>query len=163
MDKTGAIVIPGDRRNDHDFSEGKACITESGKIGGKKGFINKAGQSFVQPQFLDCRDFHGGLAAVQLKRYPLSYSFLRHVFGEDPYSEKHAEVWGFIDETGKIAIQPKYFWVGDLSEGLAPVWADGKIGYIDGSGNFAIKPTFDVGDYTAMNTPDDWSNAYYTL
>ncbi|MCW1331420.1 WG repeat-containing protein [Campylobacter jejuni] len=33
--------------------------------------------------------------------------------------------------------------VWDFSEGLAKVWLNGKIGFIDKSGEFAIKPEFD--------------------
>jgi len=50
---------------------------------------------------------------------------------------------GFIDSTGKIVIEPKFWATGDFSEGLAYARINGTYGYIDKSGNFVIQPRFD--------------------
>jgi WG repeat protein len=56
--------------------------------------------------------------------------------------------WGFIDETGKYVIEPKFVMVKPFSEGLAAVVfkenesAYSTVGYIDQSGRIAIAPQF---------------------
>lgn len=58
--------------------------------------------------------------------------------------------YGFIDKTGKIAIEPQFVRAEDFSEGLAVVSVKNKYdkyecekyGYIDKTGKFVIKPEF---------------------
>ena len=47
-----------------DFSEGLAAV----KIGGKVGFINKAGEIVINPQFDNAGSFSEGLARVSGRR-----------------------------------------------------------------------------------------------
>ena len=47
---------------------------------------------------------------------------------------------GFINNTGKIAIEPQFDWVGKFSEGLAAVMIEEKIGYINRIGKLVIEP-----------------------
>jgi len=89
------------------------------------------------------------------------------------YKIKINNKWGFIDSTGNVKIKPQYNYAGDFSEGLAPVSIGGvetidtinkidgrligdywnivtimkgeKWGYIDTSGEFVIKPSYDLG------------------
>jgi hypothetical protein len=49
---------------------------------------------------------------------------------------------GYIDNTGKIVIQPKFDSGYDFSEGLAPVLFGDSWGYIDETGKFVIQPRF---------------------
>ncbi|MGB0524171.1 MAG: WG repeat-containing protein [Flammeovirgaceae bacterium] len=51
--------------------------------------------------------------------------------------------WGFIDETGKKVIPPKFHSIGQFVEGLAPARLDGVYGFIDAEGDWAIDPMFD--------------------
>ncbi len=51
--------------------------------------------------------------------------------------------WGYIDRTGKVAIEPKFDEVWFFCEGLAPVQASGKWGYIDRTGKIVVEPRFD--------------------
>jgi hypothetical protein len=51
-----------------------------------------------------------------------------------PPSFHHQEKWGFIDQTGKIVIFPKFDALYDFEKGLAPVQRAG-VGYIDHSGS----------------------------
>lgn len=53
--------------------------------------------------------------------------------------------WGYIDRTGKIAIQPQFEAAQPFSEGLAAV-KSGKWGYINTKGEFVINPQFDGAD-----------------
>ena len=53
---------------------------------------------------------------------------------------------GFIDRSGKFAIQPAFdlnWMVYVFSDGLAPVVVGGKLGFIDRSGKMIIAPQFD--------------------
>ncbi len=57
--------------------------------------------------------------------------------------------WGYIDKSGKIAIQPKYEDAEFFSEGLARVKVYGKWGFIDETGNMAIQRQYEnVGDFS---------------
>jgi hypothetical protein len=51
--------------------------------------------------------------------------------------------WGYIDESGKYAIQPQFEFAQPFSEGLALVRVGGKWGYINEKGLFVITPQFD--------------------
>ena len=55
--------------------------------------------------------------------------------------------YGFIDESGKIVIEPQFQGVYDFSDGLAKVYKSGEFdtAYIDETGKFAIEPKFDIG------------------
>ena len=50
---------------------------------------------------------------------------------------------GYIDNTGQMAIEPQFDWVGKFSEGLAAVMIEERIGYIDRNGELVIEPQFD--------------------
>jgi hypothetical protein len=50
--------------------------------------------------------------------------------------------WGFIDATGKLAIEPAFEEAAYFSEGLAAVRLNGKYGYIDKTGKTVIEPQF---------------------
>lgn len=71
-------------------------------------------------------------------------------------SEKHLfpvkqnNKWGYIDNTGKIIIEPQFQFADKFSEGLALVdIGNRKMGYIDHSGQFVINPQFgDAGKFS---------------
>jgi hypothetical protein len=50
---------------------------------------------------------------------------------------------GFINQHGKVVIQPIFSSVGEFSEGLCPARTGGLYGYINTSGKFMIEPRFD--------------------
>jgi putative cell wall-binding protein len=45
---------------------------------------------------------------------------------------------GFVNTSGKVVIPAQYQWVGDFSEGLAPVYINKAYGYIDKTGKVVI-------------------------
>ncbi|MFK7946591.1 MAG: WG repeat-containing protein [Saprospiraceae bacterium] len=60
-------------------------------------------------------------------------------------------LFGFINKSGEVIIEPKYAWVADFSEGLAVVkmpYEDKEFGdmygYIDSTGQMIISPVFDA-------------------
>lgn len=89
------------------------------------GFINRAGEFLVAPQYLDAGDFSEGLANIRI-------------------DDSGGPRWGFIDRTGKAVIAPRFTAVLPFSEGLAAVrvgMAD-RWGFIDRAGDFAIPAKF---------------------
>lgn len=61
-------------------------------------------------------------------------------------NSKDERLQGFIDKTGNMVIEPRFFLGGDFSEGLANV-SEGDMdnalwGYIDKTGAWVIKPQF---------------------
>ena len=132
INREGRIVIPAKFYEASDFSEGLSVVRVSEKH--KFGYINQKGELAIPSQFDWARDFHGGLAAVKLSK----------------------DKYGFIDKTGKVALSEREWRdVGDFSEGLAAVKAEGtdnsvyvgskteNYGYIDRTGKFVIAPLFD--------------------
>ncbi len=53
---------------------------------------------------------------------------------------------GYIDQTGKVIVQPVFLNGGEFSNGLAAVRANGKYGYIDIHGKFVIPVQYDFAD-----------------
>ncbi len=130
------IYAEGNTENIYSFSEGIGCIYKYGKYG----FIDTTGRIIASPVYDEAKPFLNGFAAV-----------------------RHGKYWGFIDRTGKETIPLRYTAAGSFTaEGLACVAASPQkttnvevevgmeyeseeaqyYGYIDKSGNWAIKPKF---------------------
>lgn len=135
-----------------EFVDGLAVSTGDN---GRQGYIDRAGNFAIAPQYIFARNFSEGLAAVAVSGQgdPIWGYIDRD--GEwviepglglgNPFSEGLAPVfkdgkYGFMDSTGTIAIQPQFNWVDNFSEGLAAVRVNGQYGYIDREGNWAIEP-----------------------
>ena len=137
VDKTGAMVIKVQFAGVSDFSEGLAAADYSNSD--LHGFIDKTGKWVIQlPPNLQLyggqgdNGFSEGLAIVQ------------EVVPEDAEHPVHA---GYINQTGKVVIEPQFAHVHSFSEGLAAaeVSQNGalKWGYIDKTGAWVIQPQFD--------------------
>src|SRR6185369_6934339 len=87
----------------------------------KWGYIDKAGNVVIQPQFERARIFSEGLASVSVD----------------------GNRYGYIDKSGTFVINPQYDEARSFSEGLAVVISDGKVGYIDTKGKVVITPQFE--------------------
>jgi hypothetical protein len=96
-------------------------------IGGKYGYVDKAGLVVIEPRFDDVMHFSEGLAAVRVG---------------DPDDGK----WGYIDTSGRFVIEPRFAGASFFSEGLAAVtvddFFDGKQGYVNRQGEMVIAPQF---------------------
>ena len=96
----------------------------SGRIeGGLWGYVDRAGNFVVNPQYVEVRPFSGGFAGVRV-----------------------GSKWGFVNRLGELVIPPRFPYTGDFSEGVAVVQAigtdSGKYGCIDTTGEFVIPPHF---------------------
>ena len=127
------------------------------KIGGKYGYINKAGEIVINPQFDDAWSFSEGLARVEIgDKYGYinkagEYVIKPQFDGAGSFSEGLA--WmriggkegkeGFINKAGEIVINPQFDDAWSFSEGLARVEIGDKRGYINKAGEYVIKPQFD--------------------
>ncbi|MFN8490003.1 MAG: WG repeat-containing protein [Caldilineaceae bacterium] len=155
----GELVIPAQFALAGEFSEGMAPVSYNGKT---TGFINQLGELVITPQFSYAGPFAQGLAIVGLPGIDANAPFLtayidrvgRLVFGErrfvsaEPFSEGLAAVsmdgklYGYIDQLGKLVIEPKFARAEAFSEGVAPVQSGDQYGYIDRAGAFVIKPQY---------------------
>lgn len=139
--------------------------------GDRYGYRDAAGQVSIKPRFRHADDFsESGLAAVvdesgwayidtsgQVVVRPFVFDN-----GPDPFSDGLARFeqegrFGFFDEQGKVAIEPRFDFAAPFSEGLAAAcrgctrkqdgehWtvSGGKWGYINRSGEEAIPFAFD--------------------
>jgi len=170
IDKTGKVALPFRYGGAYPFSEGLALVSD--RDIGVQGFINKRGEMII-PNFRagsSCLQFSGGLFFAGKVNDP-SNRYSDTTFGvldingnfvesslklrtTRPFSEGLAAAqddasgkWGYVDKTGKWAIEPKYYAAHRFSEGLAAVSSDPeqfeakKFGFIDKSGKMVIPDT----------------------
>jgi len=97
------------------FSEGKAAVGVTHPHRRDSGWIGLDGRMVIGARFSAARSFSEGIAGAK-----------------DPNTGR----WGFVDEQGHWAIEPRFeYGVGDLSEGLARV----EDGYIDREGKHRFR------------------------
>lgn len=117
IDQAGAVVIAPRREffQVGNFSEGLAV---AGCCGTKLGYINRAGQFVVKPQFEKAYEFSDGLARV---------------FDDGKY--------GYIDKSGRIVFDLIFDDAQDFSGGIAAIKIGSRWGYIDRAGKYVWKPS----------------------
>lgn len=168
IDKNGKIIINPQFDYAYNFTEGIACV----KSDGKYGYINEDGKYIVNPQFVDATVFSEGLAAVTPKdghiefidktgklKFTLAEAKFCSNFKEGLASVEVNGKWGYIDQTGKMIINPQFSSAYCFSEGLAAVQSfgnqdpdsppsntDQKWGFIDKKGNIVINYQFEDSD-----------------
>jgi hypothetical protein len=167
LDKTGKVI--GNCANECVglFYEDLATVRTPFHFGvrPKYGYMNQKGEVVIKFQFDAAGDFHDGFAWVKLvpweeREIPTTDKLFFHIdragnrltkesyYWADDFSEGRAAVQkgkgdkkGYIDETGRAVIQPKYDEAWPFSDGVALVLAGGKWGYINKSGEFIWGPT----------------------
>ena len=153
------------------FSEGLAAVQVGADKGWKWGYIDKSGHFAIAPQFDDAEDFSEGLAAVRVgdeKTGQWGFIDRRGNFAirpkwdhVTPFSRGLAIVRTgnaitgkeqVIDKQGQYLSDLKAGVVLPCGNGLTLVginvrWVEGGVdrhfGFLDKSGNYAIKPAFD--------------------
>ncbi len=165
----GVVVITPQFDDARPFRYGRAavklCCGRWGKqeAGNRVGFIDTAGKYVGGLDFRGVGDFSGDLADVSTAdgatafvdrsgKIVLSGNFqsfggVRTGFtaGLAPATPMSGGKWGFIDTTGKWAIDPQFDGVMNFADGLAPVVVGGRTGYIDRKGTFVVNPQYDYG------------------
>lgn len=123
----GAVVIPETRGLAEDFSGGMAVFGsnhDNGVPTGAWGYVDRAGNVVVEPQFTFAQGFSGGRGLVCVG---------------DRYDGGR---WGFVDSAGATVIPPRYRSAGAFLEGAAPVQVDDRWGLVDPDGAMRISPRF---------------------
>ena len=91
VDKTGQEVIPPSWQYASFFQEGLAPVVRNNKWG----FIDTEGTTVIEPQYYGAYPFSEGLAQIVIRK-------------KDPQWNYLAELFGYIDRSGKEVIAPKY-------------------------------------------------------
>ena len=134
-------------------------------VGGKWGFVDRAGKWVVEPKFDMALDFKYGISRVkndslwgavdqnfQLTVQP-AYDYIQYL---DSMTEgvllavgRNTGGYGFMDELGELAIQPQFQQVGEFHDGLVRIQEKGLWGFADTSGTVVIPPQYrEVGDFS---------------
>ncbi|MHC4214559.1 MAG: WG repeat-containing protein [Planctomycetota bacterium] len=114
----------------------------------KIGYIDKTGEIIIEPQFEIAKPFSEGMAVIGIrikneKFDSNSVADERDHSGLFPHVVPYFHKYGYIDDTGKIIVEPKYNRAKKFSEGLALVVLNGKYGYINKFGEISIDLKFD--------------------
>lgn len=133
-----------------DFAEGLAAVSN----GSAWGYIDQTGNLVIDYLFEDVRQFSNGIGMARQGEMWGSIDktgmwltdpwwddagFLSVGYKEGLVPVTKDDLWMFIDEKGDVVLQDdKCFWAETFSEGLALVFIDGKCGYIDKNGSFAV-------------------------
>lgn len=76
-----------------------------------------------------------------------AYQWRGNMF-EERARVRAGSLYGFVDEWGRTAVEPQYFWADDFREGRAAVQSvDGRMGLIDKSGREVIAVVYDIVEY----------------
>jgi len=127
-------------------------------IGGKNGYVDETGKLVINPQWDLAYAFSEGLAAVCVGNCDLDHQTgYRFTKDFERVNIEQTFKYGFINEDGKLVINPAYEHISEFSEGLAAVCVgrgcyhnpyseskDKKWGYIDKQGTMAVPPQFDT-------------------
>jgi hypothetical protein len=115
IDKGGNFVILPEFYKAQSFSEGLAAVAKFGwHLHNNWGFIDRYGNCVIPPQFDDVGRFSGSLAAA---RVPLPGIITRLLPSPAPVSP----LYGFINKSGVMIIQPGFASASAFSEGLCKV------------------------------------------
>jgi hypothetical protein len=170
IDSGGKVVIELQFSRALDFHDGLARVArfEAGDVYGANarwGYIDKTGKVVIEPQFSEAvsatpsrlADFAEGLAFVVLngktvcidKSGKVVFEVPADLIVQSPFSDGLAHISqrvgtksGYMDKTGKVAIELQYDYALEFAEGLAGVKVGDKFGYIDRTGKMVIEPQF---------------------
>lgn len=142
------------------FSDGLAVFSRTADTGAwLSGYINTKGEVAIEPRFDMAGDFKDGKAIVRaegtgismidktgktLHLYP--YDYIGEL-GDGLLAFKENDKYGYIDETGKVVIPPRFYEADSFKEGLAVVnlsgdYSKNSYGLIDKKGKFIIQPEY---------------------
>ena len=153
INEKGLAVIPPQFEAVGDFSEGLAPV----RVGRRWGYVDGTGKFMIEPQFQGAAEFRDGLGRVEVwdriqctrgtftKDDAPLYVFTIYNFNSGCFPDD--DRYGFVDRTGRFAIEPALFFAEDFSDGLAAVRvepkADSNFGFVDRTGKLVFPPRFD--------------------
>jgi hypothetical protein len=112
IDREGKVVLDANRYDEvKGFSGGLAPV----RVDERWGFIDRTGQTVIEPKFTAARGFFDDLCAV----------------------EKEGK-WGFINKAGRMVIEPQYETANNFSEGIAVVTKTELVLLIDKTGRVLL-------------------------
>ena len=148
-------------------------------VGGKRGYIDKAGKLVINPQWDSSYEFSEGLAVVCVGNCDMDH-YVGYRYRKDFQMERLEQSfkYGYINEDGQMVVNPMFESARSFGEGLAAVCVghgcyikplgetkqDGeeqKWGFIDKAGKMVIPPQFaNVNDFheglAAASVGDKW-------
>lgn len=151
IDPTGKLVIEPRYDMETWFGDGLAVV--------------RSGTSpTLTPEEVEKMEPAGGMVAVPLKgkvrleiidtsgntvaTLPPDRDYMTSYFSEglanfSVWEEGGGHLYGYMDRTGRVVIQPRFASAGLFVEGLADVCVEaGRCGFIDRAGNFVVRPRF---------------------
>ncbi|QKF83216.1 WG repeat-containing protein [Halarcobacter ebronensis] len=132
------------------------------EVGDKYGLINKNFELVLEPIYEDIRTVIDNSIVVKKELEenkvkfgcfntnieeiaPLEYDMI-YLSSENRMRVKRENLWGFMDTSCKLIVEPKYSFVKDYSNGLAKViGTNGLVTYIDLQGEEIERKTFNEG------------------
>lgn len=159
-DGTEVLLTQPGRLSAGPFSEGLAAVE---KETNHWGYMDQAGNLVIAARFVFARPFNEGLAAVYLNKHwqyidrtgrtVLRPKMLgkRTEFASEfkdgaalvGFARDEVVTRGLIDHAGRWIVKPGPYLGGELENGMALFWSkDGKVGYVNRSGQLAISPKF---------------------
>ncbi len=156
IDSDGKLIIDYIYEHAGFFTDGLAPVRQNGM----EGFIGTDGKYVVEPEFEYCGNYSEGWARVIRNKVDNYIHGFINIEGETIFKDyfnnntgdfhdglavfEKDYLFGYVNTSGDIAIQPGYFLAYDFSEGLATVANDeGKCGFINKSGELVIPFQFD--------------------
>jgi hypothetical protein len=115
----------------------------------KFGYVNRKGDTVIEPSFVYAKDFSQGLAAVVLEGPCFYYNPESPCPEADVFpvgSSRETKVacqFNFINSEEKVVCAQTFLGMKEFSEGFAPVKTPEGWGYMDKSGKIVITPQFE--------------------
>jgi hypothetical protein len=147
----GNLVIKAEYDDAGPFSEGLAAVNKNGKWG----FIDKEGKTVIEPVYKSAWAFHEGFARVlpfdgpdrfinkEGETTPADNWAAADDFAEGRARVKVGNLFGYIDASGQLIIQPIYTRGWNFGNGITVIEYQEKLGVIDQQGKYILQPEYD--------------------
>lgn len=150
INKQGIIAVDPFFDDVSGFSEGLAAAAVQEQIG----FIDRQGNWKIQPQYNYVDGFSDGLALVRNEdgEFFIDKEGKRIITLTESQRKRAFVIWRVSpsglsagkSNTGGHLGRCTFQNICSFAEGLAPMYSDGKYGYVDKTGKFVIPPKFDI-------------------
>ncbi|HZG75092.1 MAG TPA: WG repeat-containing protein, partial [Paenibacillus sp.] len=160
IDESGRVLTTKPYGYIAKYSESRALFSQQGEQGSLYGYLNREGAEAIPAAFLEAGDFAGGKAIVKIadNEYALiglggkRKATYRHSYvgapgdGVLPFRKDEDGKYGYIEEAGNVAIEPRFTEARPFREGRAVVNVapdfNNAYGLIDRSGNVVVEPKY---------------------